>query len=115
MNESFFNQPPHEEYEENQIDGFSMNELNKYYKRLSEVRNLLKEKILKRSKLKKDPDEQFVEIVSKELESKIIELKNEEDQLNDLIRVMETEKNVILKDLFRGNTPVDDKGQDQKH
>ena len=115
MTESFFNQPPREEYEENQVEGFSIDELNKYYKRLSEVQNLLKEKILKRAKLKKDPDEQFVEIASKELESKITELKNEEDQLNDLIRAMETEKNVILNDLFRGITPVDDKGQDQKH
>lgn len=115
MTESFFNQPPREEYEENRIDGFSMDELNKYYKRLSEVQNLLKEKISRREKLKKDPDEQFIEVASKELESKITELKNEEDQLNDLIRIMETEKNVILNDLFRGTTPIDDKPQDQEH
>lgn len=115
MTESFFNQFPQGESEENQIDGFSMNELNKYYKRLLEVQNLLKEKILKRDKLKHDPDEQFVAIASKELEAKITELKNEEDQLNDLIQIMETEKNAILKDIFRGTTPVDDKGQEQKH
>ena len=115
MTESFFNQLPLEGSEENQIDGFSMDELRKYYKRLTEVQNLLKEKISKKEKLKKDPDVQFVEVALKELEAKITELKNEEDQLNDLIRAMETGKDIILSDIFRDTTPVDDKGQDQKH
>lgn len=115
MTESFFNQFPQGESEENQIDGFSMDELKKYHKRLLEVQNLLKEKILRREKLKQDPDEQFVAIASKDLDAKITELRNEEDQLNDLIRIMETEKDVILKDIFRGTTPVDDGNQDQKN